>query len=65
MKLKLEWGKQNKDIVGNVLRNIEYINKKVSIIKLKWKIKMNQQENDSMEDRYRRVNILFFGKFKL
>ena len=41
MKLKLEWGKQNKDTAGNVLRNIEYINKKASIIKLKWKTKMN------------------------
>lgn len=28
MKVKLEWGKQNKDTAGNVLRNIEYINKK-------------------------------------
>lgn len=64
MKLKLEWGKQNKDTAGNVLRNIEYINKKASIIKLKWKTKMNQQENDSMEDRYRRANTSFSGKSK-
>ena len=41
IKLKLEWGKDNRDTTGNTLRNIEHINNKISITKLKQRSKLN------------------------
>lgn len=45
MKLKQEWGKQERDTGGNTLRNTEHLIRKALIIKPKLRIKMKQQEN--------------------